>query len=97
MRAIVRRAVKLRTAEFALLDEHVLPDDVRASLAEPLRVRLQEQEPDVIREVTVALFATVMSLLAGLIGDRLTWSLIEQDWPEVFLPRTERQETGNDG
>ena len=97
VRAILRRAVKLRNAEFAFLDEHVVPDDSRANLAEPLRVRLQEQEPDVIREVTVALFTTVTGLLAGLIGDKLTWSLIEQGWPEAFLPRTERQETGNDG
>jgi hypothetical protein len=94
VRSILRRAVRLRSAEFAFLDEQVVPEDGRADLAEPLRVRLQEQEPDVMREVTVALFATITGVLAGLIGDKLTWSLIEQGWPEAFLPRTERQGTG---
>ena len=86
VRAILRRAVKLRKADFAFLDERMVSSDSSASLAEPFRVRLQEQEPDVIREVTVALFATVTGLLAGLIGDTLTWNLIEQIWPEAFLP-----------
>lgn len=94
VRAILRRAVKLRNADFAFLDERMVGSDSSASVAEPFRARLQEQEPDVIREVTVALFATVTGLLASLIGDTLTWSLIEQIWPEAFPPRTERQETG---
>ena len=46
-----------------------------------------------IREVSVTLFATFAGLLATVIGDRLTWSLLQQIWPDTLLPRTELQET----
>jgi hypothetical protein len=83
----------LRRSEFAFLDERIVPGDNRDSLAEPLRACLQEREPDVIREVWMTLFTTFAGLLATVIGDRLTWSLLEQIWPDTLLPRTELQET----
>lgn len=93
VQSILLRAVKLRQSEFAFLDERIVSGDSRASLAEPLRACLLEQEPDVVREVSVTLFATLTGLLGTLIGDRLTWSLLQQIWPDTLLPRTEHQET----
>jgi hypothetical protein len=89
VQSILLRAVKLRKSEFAFLDERIVPGDNRTSLAEALRACLLEQEPDVIREVSVTLFATFTGLLATLIGDRLTWSLLQQIWPDALLARAE--------
>ena len=93
VQSIFLRAVRLRKAEFVFLDHRIQPSDNRESLAEPLRACLQEQEPDVIREVSVALFATFAGLLANVIGDRLTWSLLQQIWPDTLLTRNDPQET----
>lgn len=93
VQAILLRAVKLGKSEFAFLDERIALGERCDSLAEPLRAALQEHEPDVIREVSVTLFATFLGLLANVVGDRLTWSLLQQSWPDTLIPRTHRQET----
>ena len=94
VQAIVLRAVKLRKSEYAFLDERIVPRQGGESLAEPLRECLRDQAPDVIQEVSVILFATFTGLLATVIGDRLTWSLLQQIWPDTLLPEDElRQET----
>jgi hypothetical protein len=85
VQSIFLRAVRLRISEFAFLDERIVPSDNRDSLAESLRACLQEHEPEVIREVSVTLFATFAGLLASVIGDRLTWSLLQQIWPDTLL------------
>jgi len=82
--AIFLRAVKLRTSEFAFLDERIIPRELGDVLAQQLRDCLLEQEPNVIREVSVALFATFAGLLATVIGDRLSWSLLRQIWPDIL-------------
>ena len=93
VQSILLRALKLGKSEFAFLDERIVPAESRDSLAEPLRAALQEHEPDVIRKVSVTVFATFLGLLVNVIGDRLTWSLLQQSWPDTLLPRTDRQET----
>ena len=93
VRSIFLRAVKLQIPGFAVLDARIVLSDTRDRLAEPLRACLQEQEPEVIRAVSVALFATFAGLLANVIGDRLAWSLLQQIWPDTLPPRTELQET----
>ena len=91
--AIFLRAVTLRKAEYPFLDERMIASDNRHSLAEPLRACLNSHEPDVIREAAVALFATFAGLLANVIGDRLTWSLLQQIWPDTLQARNDSQET----
>jgi hypothetical protein len=88
--AIFRRAVKLLQPEFAFLDERVVPGDDRASL--PVCSGLQGYEPEVIRDASVTLFATFAGLLANVVGDRLTWSLLQQIWPQLVLPGPNFQE-----
>lgn len=89
VQSIFLRTVRLRKSEFPFLDERIVPSASRGSLAEPLHACLQEHEPEVIREASVALFATFAGLLANVIGDRLTWSLLQQIWSDTLLPRTE--------
>ena len=89
--AILLRAVKLRRAEYSFLDEAIVPRARGESLAEPLRACLRDQPPEVVQEVSVILFATVVGLLAFVIGDRLAWSLLQQIWPDT-LPQAEWQE-----
>ena len=90
--AIFLRAVRLRKSEFAFLDERIVLRERGGSLAEPLRACRREQEPDVIQEVSVILFATFAGLLATVIGDRLAWSLLQQIWPDTLLPEADLQE-----
>jgi hypothetical protein len=92
VQAIFLRAVKLRKAEFAFLDERIVPRERGRSLAEPLRACLREQEPEVIQAVSVILFATFAGLLATVIGDRLTSSFLQQIWPDALLPEAELEE-----
>jgi hypothetical protein len=91
--AVFFRAVNLCKPEFPVLDDCIGPLERGESMAEPLRACLQEQAPDVIREVSVTLFATFAGLLATVIGDRLTLSLLQQMWPETLLPEADLQET----
>lgn len=90
--ALWLRALKLRKPEFPFLDEPLLSRG-HATPGEPLRACLQKQEPDVIREAWVALFATVVGLLATVIGDRLAWTLLQGAWPETLFPDADPKET----
>jgi hypothetical protein len=93
VRAILLRAVQLRKPEFAFLDERISPLTGSESPGESLRACLRAQEPEVIREVSVILFATFAGLLVALIGDRLALSLLQQIWPDALLPEVGLQET----
>ena len=92
VQAIFSRAVKLWKHEFAFLDERVSPPARDDIFIEPLRACLREQQPAVIQEVSEILFATFVGLLTTIIGDRLTWSLLEQIWPDALLLDTELPE-----
>jgi 6-phosphogluconolactonase/glucosamine-6-phosphate isomerase/deaminase len=92
VQAIFLRAAKLLKAEFVFLDERIVPRERGDSPAESLRQCLREQKPEVIQEVSVILFATFAGLLVTVIGDRLSWSLLQQIWPDTLLPEAEFQE-----
>lgn len=93
VRAIFLRAVSLRKSEFVFLDDRMVARDERDGVAEPIRTFLKGHEPEVIRDVAVALFATSAGLLANVIGDRLTWSLLQQIWPDTLRARNDTEET----
>jgi hypothetical protein len=93
VKAVFLRAVNLRKREFPFLDEGIVPLERGEGMAEPLRACLQKQTPEVIREVSVTLFATFAGVLVTVIGDRLTLSLLQQIWPDTLLPEAELQET----
>ena len=87
--AILLRTVALRRAEFPFLDQRVVPVRKSERPGEALRARLQQLEPDVIKEVSIILVATVVGLLATLIGDGLAWSLVRDLWPDTLLSEIE--------
>ena len=93
VQAIFLRAVKLRQAEFAFLEERIALHTEGDNLAESLGASLRGRDPDSIREVSVILFATFTGLLAALIGDRLSMSLLQQIWPDALFPEVGLQET----
>jgi hypothetical protein len=92
VQATFLRAVKLLKAEFAFLDERIVPRERGDSAAEFLRQCMRERKPEVIQEVSVILFATFAGLLVTVVGDRLSWSLLQQIWPDTLLPEAEFQE-----
>lgn len=93
VKAVFLRAVNLCKPEFPFLDERIVPLERGDGMAEPLRACLREQNPEVIREVSVTLFATFAGLLATVIGDRLALSLLQQSWPDTLRPEAGLQET----
>ena len=92
LEALYVRAVKLRKLEFPFLDERILSSE-NARPGESLRADLLGQAPEVSAEASVALFATVAGLLATVIGDRLTWSLLQGGWPDTLLRDDDPRET----
>lgn len=93
--ALWSRAVKLHKPGFPFLVERTLSWEDEGP-GEPLRACLQEQEPDVIREASVMLFATIAGLLATVVGEALAWKLLQSAWPDALLGGADRQETRND-
>jgi hypothetical protein len=92
VQAVFLRAVNLCRPAFPFLDERMVPLERGQSMAAPLRACLEEQAPELIREASVTLFATFGGLLATVIGDRLTWSLLQQVWPDTLISEAEVQE-----
>jgi hypothetical protein len=71
--AIWLRAIRLRMAEFPFLEKCIRGSG--NSRSEALRACLTEQEPDIIREASVLVFATIAGLLGTVVGEALTWKL----------------------
>jgi hypothetical protein len=86
--ALLSRTVKLRKADFPFLD---VPRKQGESAGENLRDRLREHDADLIKEVSITLFATFGGLLIAVIGERIAWRLLRDVWPETL--RTELQES----
>lgn len=92
-RAVFLRAVNLCKPDFPFLDGCIVAVERDEGLAEPLRLCLQPQTPEVINAVSVTLFATFAGLLATVIGDRLALTLLQQIWPDLVLVEADLQET----
>jgi hypothetical protein len=78
-RAVFARSLKLAAVEHPALGGIVL--DAKSAESEPLVQRLREQPLPVVRESAVALYATSLSLLETLIGQRLTANVLRNAWP----------------
>ena len=54
---------------------------------------LRRQELEIAREASVALLLTFVELLATFIGERLTWQLLQEAWPDILtVPSKEKKE-----
>jgi len=93
VRAIFLRAVNLCRPEFPFFNARFVSMERGDDMTEHLRACLREQAPEVVREASVTLLATFTGLLAAVIGDRLTWSLLQQVWPDTVLSEVDLEET----
>ena len=52
---------------------------------------LQRQPPDIAREAASALLTSYVTLLATFIGERLTWQLLHDQWPDIVTVHPEEK------
>jgi hypothetical protein len=52
---------------------------------------LQQQPPDIAREAASALLTSYVTLLATFIGERLTWQLLHDQWPDIVTVHPEEK------
>ena len=79
----------LRLTPFSYLNE-IRAQEPQALLKD-VATALQNQEPDVVEEVSLALLTSFIKLLATFVGERLTCEFLHDIWPEVItVPPKER-------
>jgi hypothetical protein len=86
--ALLARSVKLTRAEHPCLTQFIAtsaqtPSTEEGRMSEQLREVLAQEPSKLTSDAAVALFAQLLSLLAALIGDRLTSQVIQEAWPEA--------------
>ena len=79
---VLRRSLRLNEAAYPWLEDlrRVSPGDLTAALA----VALSTQPQDVAEGAAIAVVASLLELLATLIGERLVRHILEETWPDVF-------------
>ena len=79
---VIRRSLRLTEAAYPWLEDlrRVSPGDLTAALA----VALSTQPQDVAEGAAIAVVASLLELLATLIGERLVRHILEETWPDVF-------------
>lgn len=90
-RALFRRNLKLTERTFSHYRETQSADDDPVLSA--VDAYLRRQELEIAREASVALLLTFVELLATFIGERLTWQLLQEAWPDILtVPSKEKKE-----
>jgi hypothetical protein len=90
VRALTARSLHLVQRDFTWLAEAPDPGQSERPFAQ-VGLRLERQEPAMAREAATAVLATLGGLLAALIGDALTMSVLRAAWPSA-LPNPTQQE-----
>ena len=90
VRALTARSLHLVQRDFPWLAEAGDPGQSERTFAQ-VGLRLERQEPTLAREAATAVLATLGGLLATLIGDALTMSVLRAAWPSA-LPNPTQQE-----
>ncbi len=89
--ALFRRSLKLTEGTFPHYREARSAED--DALLSAVGASLRQQEMDVALKASVALLLTFVELLATFIGERLTWQLLQEAWPNILtVPSEEKQE-----
>jgi hypothetical protein len=78
---LFRRSLQLTGNTFPFFTEVRTTEP--SGLLTALGVFLQEQEPEVILKASIALMTAYLELLAAFIGERLTWHLVQEAWPDL--------------
>jgi len=61
----------------------------RSGLLAGVGVVLENQQPDVAQEAAIAILTAYLELLATFIGERLTWQLVQEAWPDLLITSSE--------
>lgn len=80
--ALLRRSLKLTEGAFPFYGDPRLAEE--SGLLDAVGASLRRQKLDVAREASIALLLTFVELLATFIGERLTWQLLQEAWPEIL-------------
>ncbi len=86
-RALLRRCLNLTEEMFPCYREarRVENDALLTAVVACLR----QQKLEVAREASVALLTAFIELLATFIGERLTWQLLQEAWPDILTVPSE--------
>ncbi len=90
VRALTARSLHLVQRDFTWLAEARDPSPLERPFAQ-VGLRLERQEPALAREAAAAVLATLGGLLAMLIGDALTMSVLHAAWPSAFPHETQQE------
>ncbi len=88
-RALFRRSLHLSEEAFPCYTEVRNADD--EALMKGIEMCLRERT-ETAREASAALLHGFISLLATFIGERLTWQLLREAWPEIIMLGTEERQ-----
>ena len=66
--------------------------DEQNGILNAIGIYLRNQTPDVARETSVALLTAYLELLVTFIGERLTWQLLHEAWPELITPSSQEKQ-----
>jgi hypothetical protein len=83
--ALLRRAIHLSRAEFSFLDAVEAAPNTHSQI-EMLCETASAVEPSQAHEGLVAVIGTMVALLELFIGERLTFRLLSELWPELAIP-----------
>ncbi len=90
-RALFLRSLKLRAAEFPSLRKIFHRTDRDADLGERLAMCSEGEAPEDVEAMMVAVFATLLTLLGTLIGDRLTAQVLRDSNPGFRVSETNEE------
>ncbi|TKB88267.1 MAG: hypothetical protein E8D43_00090 [Nitrospira sp.] len=87
--ALFRRSLKLTEETFPCYSEARSAQE--DGILNAVGACLRRQKLDVAREATSTLLLTFVELLATFIGERLTWQLLQEAWPDVLTVSSEEK------
>jgi hypothetical protein len=90
-RALFARSARLTAGDFPCLRDVDFDAQPTESVALLLVGCLRGEAPAAIAEATVAVYATMLALLATLIGERLTFQVLRNAWPNLDAIHEEKQ------
>jgi hypothetical protein len=85
--ALLRRSLKLSERTFPCYKETRSADNDQ--LLRAIGECLRRQELGGAREASVALLTAFFELLATFIGERLTWQVLQEAWPDILTVPSE--------
>ncbi|MGZ9189497.1 MAG: hypothetical protein ACXW39_05515 [Nitrospira sp.] len=87
--ALFRRSLKLTEETFPCYRGALSAEE--DGILHAVGACLRRQKMDAAREATITLLLTFVELLATFIGERLTWQLLQEAWPDILTVSSEEK------